>query len=339
MPTLQESLPVIDIQELIDRAPGQNRVARELDRACRETGFFYIVGHGIDTNLTTRLEELGRLFFALDDRAKCSIGMERGGRAWRGYFPLGAEQTSGSPDMKEGLYLGAELAEDHPRVRAGVPLHGRNLFPTEIPELRTVVLEYIDQMTLLGHTIMEGVAQGLGLDRHWFRKHLTASPLTLFRIFNYPPTQAIPQKEKRWSVAEHTDYGLLTILHQDMNGGLEVKSDSRWISAPPIPGSLVCNIGDMLDRMTGGVYRSTPHRVINAGDRDRISFPFFFDPDFESDVICIDHVQSVDDDRAARWDKESVHDFTGTYGEYLMKKIKRVFPDLFRNTIPPATDA
>ena len=85
---------------------------------------------------------------------------------------------------------------------------------------------------------------------------------------------------RTWGVGEHTDYGLLTILLQDDAGGLEVKSGSRWIAAPPLPGSFVCNIGDMLDRMTGGLYRSTPHRVRNPAPRDRLSFPFFFDPNF-----------------------------------------------------------
>jgi isopenicillin N synthase-like dioxygenase len=76
---------------------------------------------------------------------------------------------------------------------------------------------------------------------------------------------------------EYTDYGLLTILKQDESGGLQVKSQSQWIEAPPVHESFVCNISDMLDRLTGWLYRSTPHRVRNLSGRDRISFPFFFD--------------------------------------------------------------
>src|SRR5207247_6938094 len=91
-----------------------------------------------------------------------------------------------------------------------------------------------------------------------------------------------------WGVGEHTDYGLLTILLQDDAGGLEVRSRSRWIPAPPVPGSFVCNIGDMLDRMTRGLYRSTPHRVRNPAPRDRLSFPFFFDPSFFARVRPIE---------------------------------------------------
>ena len=104
----------------------------------------------------------------------------------------------------------------------------------------------------------------------------------LFRIFNYPASE-----QDTWGVGEHTDYGLLTILKQDDAGGLEVKSGSNSINAPPVPHSFVCNIGDMLDRMTSGVYRSTPHRVRNMSGRDRLSFPFFFDPNFDAIVETV----------------------------------------------------
>ena len=202
--------------------------------------------------------------------------MSHGGRAWRGYFRVGDELTSGKPDQKEGLYFGQELPVDHPLVLAGTPLHGPNLFPAQPAGLREAVLEYMAALTALGQRLMTGIAVGLGLHESYFADHGTREPLTLFRIFNYPP----PSKTDLWGVGEHTDYGLLTILLQDDAGGLEVKSGATWVPAPPVPGSFVCNIGDMLDRMARGVYRSTPHRVSNAASIDRLSFPFFFDPNF-----------------------------------------------------------
>ena len=86
---------------------------------------------------------------------------------------------------------------------------------------------------------------------------------------------------------------------------------------PPVTGSFVCNIGDMLDRMTKGLYRSTPHRVRNAGESGRLSFPFFFDPDFDARIEPIDLPTTVIDDRDERWDRASVHEFAGTYGDYV----------------------
>ena len=95
----------------------------------------------------------------------------------------------------------------------------------------------------------------------------------------------------------------------------------------------MCNIGDMLDRMTGGLYRSTPHRVRNLSGRGRISMPFFFDPAFEADVAPIDHGRLIADDRADRWDRASVHTFAGTYGDYLLGKVAKVFPELERTAL------
>lgn len=327
---------VVDIGPLLDGSDPQ-RVADDIGLACRECGFFYVAGHKVDESLQARLDTLSRHFFAQDLDAKMAIRMERGGRAWRGYFPVGGELTSGKPDLKEGLYFGAELASDHPLVRAGTPLHGPNLFPDNLPELRDTVLDYLDAMTRLGHSLMSGIAISLGLNPTYFADRYTTNPLILFRIFSYPPAQggrdlspATRDHVPQWGVGEHTDYGLLTILKQDDSGGLEVKAKSHWVPAPPIAGSFVCNIGDMLDRMTGGRYRSTPHRVRNLAPRARLSFPFFFDPNFFAAIKPIDlpDADRVASDRQERWDKASVHDFDGTYGEYVLRKVSKVFPQL-----------
>lgn len=313
----KSSLPVIDITPLVEGGDAL-AVAHEIDVACREHGFFYIVGHGIDRDKQERMEEAARAFFARSDADKAAIAMERGGRAWRGWFPVGGELTSGVPDRKEGIYFGAEGVAD------ARPLHGPNLFPAEPEEMRDAVLEWIDAMTSLGHALAGGLALALGIERDWFHRHLTADPVVLFRIFHYPPGA------DTWGVGEHTDYGLLTILLQDAVGGLQVRTPSGWIDAPPLEGSFVCNLGDMLERMTGGQYRSTPHRVRNASGLDRLSFPFFFDPGWDAEVRPIPGTPAADsgDDVVDRWDGASVFDFQGTYGEYLLAKVAKVFPAL-----------
>lgn len=339
-----EHIPIVDVSDLVAGRASQRAVASQLGEACRASGFFYVVGHGVDEDLQRRLRELSRAFFAQDVDTKLKIRMGLGGKAWRGYFRVGDELTSGKPDQKEGLYFGTELSSDDPRVRAGTPLHGPNLFPEKPEGLRAAVLEYMAALTALGHRLMTGLALSLGLEESDFAEHGTAEPLTLFRIFNYPPP-AEPGLGL-WGVGEHTDYGLLTILLQDDAGGLEVKSRSRWVPAPPVEGSFVCNIGDMLDRMTGGLYRSTPHRVRNPAPRDRLSFPFFFDPNFFAPVrpIELPGQDLPPDDREERWDRSSVHEFQGTYGDYLLGKVGKVFPELrsavlekSRNSGEPAT--
>jgi isopenicillin N synthase-like dioxygenase len=320
-------IPVIDVGALVGRGGDRGAVARAIGAACREHGFFYAVGHGVDPALEARLVAVAQSFFAQPEAEKRAIAMERGGRAWRGWFPVGAELTSGRPDWKEGIYFGAELDASDPRVRSGTPLHGPNLFPA-IPAFRDAVLAWLAAMTRLGHTLMGGIALSLDLPEDWFAARYTADPLTLFRIFNYPELPGAGH----WSVGEHTDYGVLTILLQDDAGGLEVKSGGDWIAAPPIAGSFVCNLGDMLDRMTGGLYRSTPHRVRNAARRDRLSFPFFFDPSWDARVAQIPGCPVLGDDASERWDRSSVHAFDGTYGDYVLAKVSKVFPAL-RNRV------
>src|SRR5436309_9743039 len=117
-------IPIIDIQPLISCTDERQVVAEQIGQACRRNGFFYIVGHDINEELQHRLERLSRQFFAQTVETKLAIRMAKGGRAWRGYFPVGNELTSGKPDLKEGLYFGAELPDDHPLVKAGVPMHG-----------------------------------------------------------------------------------------------------------------------------------------------------------------------------------------------------------------------
>jgi isopenicillin N synthase-like dioxygenase len=286
--------------------------AVDADRACREVGFFYVVGHGVDEHLQQRLEDDAWSFFRRPDDEKRTIAMARGGRAWRGWFPVGGELTSGVPDRKEGIYFGAE------RPPSGRPLEGPNLFPAD-GGLRDVVLEWLDAMTALGHRL----ARLVGIDPAL----LVPEPTILFRIFHYPPGG---DAEGEWGVGEHTDYGLLTILRQDATAGLQVRArDGSWLDAPPLPGSFVVNIGDMLERLTGGAYRSTPHRVRNTSSVGRLSFPFFFDPSWTAHVPVPEGALPPEQ----RWDGADVlaGESVGAYGDYLVAKVSKVFPALTDN--------
>ncbi len=324
---MRSGVPLIDVEPLVTGRGDVADVARRVGEACRDLGFFYIENHGVDARLQAALEDASRRFFALDLAEKMTIAMANGGRAWRGFFPVGDELTSGSPDLKEGLYFGSELDDAHPDVRAGLPLHGANLFPAAIPELRALVLDYIAALTRLGHALMRGLSLSLGLDPSYLDERMTRDPLILFRIFNYPAPREATERAQ-WGVGEHTDYGVLTILKQDDCGGLEVKTPSGdWIDAPPIANTFVCNIGDMLDRMTGGLYRSTPHRVRNASNRDRLSWPFFFDPGFHVTVHKLP-VAVPAHANAARWDNDDV--------PRLRRHVWRLPPSQSRQGLPNA---
>ena len=198
MAVQQTSIPLIDVSALMTNGP-KERVARSIGEACRDAGFFYIVGHGVDRGLQERLAQLSQRFFEQDLQTKMKIRMELAGPAWRGYFPVGGELTSGRPDGKEGIYFGSELGDDHAKVLAGLPLHGNNQFP-DIPLFRETVLQYLDAMTRLGHRLMEGLALSLGLAESYFRDHYTGDPTILFRIFHYPAMQSETTLNSDWGV-------------------------------------------------------------------------------------------------------------------------------------------
>ena len=334
-------IPVIDIGPMLDpnAMDGERtRVARLVDACCRDSGFFGITGHGVAAGLQDRLDTAARMFFDQPDAVKSEIAMHHAGSAWRGWFPVGGELTSGRPDRKEGIYFGLEHGNDHPRVASGTALHGANLFPTEPTELRDLVHQWMEAMRSVADAVLRAMAIGLRLPATWFEDDLTADPTVLFRIFHYPPQPV--QDDVDWGVGEHTDYGLITLLAQDHHGGLQVRSprDDTWIDVRPADDVLICNLGDMLDRLTGGRYTSTPHRVRNVSGESRLSFPYFFDPSWDATVSA---EPLIDNDghgitTRTRWDGANLQAWDGIYGDYLTNKVAKVFPELFRGTSPKA---
>ncbi len=304
---------------------GAAGAARQLDQACRVTGFFAIAGHGMPIGQRCALIGAARRFFALPESSKQAVSMSRNGIAWRGWFPLGGELTSGQPDGKEGYYFGREQPAD------GRMLHGPNAWPDEVPELRTVVTQWMDAAEALGHRLLSLLAEGLGLAPTWFVEHLTVDPTVLFRIFRYPPHRP---GHAVWGVGEHTDYGLLTLLATDGSPGLEVNVGGQWVAAPADPELIICNLGDMLDRLTGGRYRSTAHRVRNLGTADRYSMPFFFDPGWNAriDPLPLNDGWVAPASRVCRWDEVDLATVEGTYGAWLSNKVSNVFPMLVDRT-------
>lgn len=193
-------------------------------------GFFYITGHGVPLELLDFLERESRRFFTKPHEIKDRINMTTGGPAWRGYFKVGDELTKGLPDIKEGIYFGTELPPSDARVVSKTPMHGSNLWPHTVHEdanvmseedalFKGIVSAYMDHMLELGHCLMSGIARSLQLPPDYFREHFMTDPLCLFRIFNYPNPGPVVDKYRKegvngqlWSVGEHTDYGMLTIL-------------------------------------------------------------------------------------------------------------------------------
>ncbi|MBI4934045.1 MAG: isopenicillin N synthase family oxygenase [Actinobacteria bacterium] len=310
-------LPVID--------PAAPDAAERIDRACRDVGFFAVPLPPPLRAERDRLIALASDFFALDQDEKEHVSMQVGGSAWRGWFPLEGELTSGVPDRKEGYYFGAELPPD-PR-----PMHGANIWPARPEGFEDAVMSWMAAMEALGQRLLSLMASGLGRPPDFFATGLTATPTPLFRVFRYPPH---PEGDTAtWGVGEHTDYGLLTLLATDGTPGLEVNVQGEWVDAPADADLVICNLGDMLDRLTGGRYRSTPHRVRNHGGHDRYSLPFFLDPGWDASVEPLEFADTWTPSAQAhaRWDRQNLTNIAGTYGEWLGAKVAKVFPDLARD--------
>jgi isopenicillin N synthase-like dioxygenase len=313
-------VPIISVAQFNPEKGANQLSVQQLRKACEEHGFFYISDHNISVELQNQLLNLSVSFFELPEDQKMQIRMELAGNAWRGYFPLKGELTSGKPDLKEGLYFG----QDH-STHLERPMHGSNLYPKRISNFKETVEQYMSAVEDLGHKLMEMIALSLGLSYNYFEETLTYDPFILFRIFHYPSSES----KELWGVGEHTDYGLLTLLKQDEVGGLQIKKGEQWIDAPYIEGTLVCNIGDMLSKMTQGYYRATPHRVKNSSGKKRYSFPLFFDPNWDAKIQPIDLSHLNHKGRYhARWDGMDLSLFEGTYGDFISMKVAKVFPNL-----------
>ncbi|EGC34533.1 hypothetical protein DICPUDRAFT_92205 [Dictyostelium purpureum] len=323
-------LPIIDISNLQTEA-GKKIIAKEIHDACKEFGFFYIRGHGIEESLIENLESVASRFFSLPLDVKMKWKMNQVKRDWLGFFKVGQEITYGAIDHKEGAYLDVEQSGDSD------PSRGIHLYPTPEEEelygivgFKNTIETYIKQLTVIGKEIMQAIALSLNLPSTYFDDKYS-NPSTLMGILNYPsyPKNPDDSSEGRFGTNEHTDWGCLTILHRTVEG-LQVKSGDGFIDAPPVPGAFICNIGDMLDRITGGYYLSNVHRVkLNTSGSNQITYPFFLDPNWDSVPQLIEGIPKVP--QPARWDNHNIHQFKGTYGQYFMTKVGRVFPEYVYN--------
>lgn len=306
-----QSIPIVDVGPLVKGDQAAADVAQQLHKACHEVGFFYVANHGVPTQTCQAVLQEAHAWFALPEHIKKQI-LIKPDTHYRGYQQLGANVTRYEEDYQRDWHEAIDLyREQSPKVSPSSPIHGPNQWPTQMPRFDTALREYIDSMLHLGQHLMRGIAVGLGLPPHYFEGERAGHAQSYWctRVIHYPPLAEGTSHRKReggireaaaaalqgaeversvqLSCGEHTDYGLLTLVNQDAHiSALQVKNQQgQWISADPIPGTFVCNIGDMLKVWSNGLYQPTPHRVINADPyRSRVSIPFFYEPCYEAVV-------------------------------------------------------
>jgi polar amino acid transport system ATP-binding protein len=262
-------LPVIDLSLFDLGGPWRDHVAAQVDWAAAEFGVFHVIGHGIEPGIPDSLLELSSAYFRRAPETK----------------------------HRAHLYFGEGLAEDQPRAKAHTPLQPRNEFPA-LPGFREAVLDYMSALTGLAHRLMTSFGRGLRLGDNFFVDRYTADPATRLRIFHYPGADADGSPELQ-GLAGQSDAGLLTLLHQDDVGGLQVRYGTTWLDVPHVAGSFLIAVGDALESLTSGRYAAAVHRVINRSTRARVALPFSFAPRAGAELQPIPLLGSATAPRAA----------------------------------------
>jgi len=280
-------IPVIDVSPL--SGTDQNAMtalAEEIRLACSRVGFFYIRNHGIEHDVIDRAYTAAKRFFALPESEKLACHISKS-VAHRGFVPLYEESfyetlgaTTANRDHKECFQIGVDLAPDHPDFVPGLPLLGQNLWP-EIAGFKRDVSAYFDSLRELSRRLYGAFALALFLPRDYFDAMLTRPPSVL-RLSHYIEND-FPADEANWGISAHTDYEVFTILHTDGPGLQALNAGKQWVDVPPLDGTFIINIGDMLELLSNGAFVATSHRVLNIG-KERYSFPMFCTLDYETVV-------------------------------------------------------
>ena len=281
------ALPVLDLSRLEKGNTEKESFLEELRQTAHELGFFYLSGHGIDQGLIGQLLSLSRSFFNLPEKVKLEIEMINSPH-FRGYTRVGWERTRGQADWREQIDIGAErpaLPTD-----AGLPawtrIQGPNQWPDALPELRECVLNYQAALTDLAIRLVKAFAAALGQPETVFDPIYIPTPHQLIKIIRYPGRDAT---ESEQGVGAHKDGGFVTILLQDIEEGLQIEYEDTWIDAPPIPGTFVVNVGELLELASNGYFRGTVHRAVTPpAGKDRLSVGFFFGARLDATVPLLE---------------------------------------------------
>jgi isopenicillin N synthase-like dioxygenase len=312
-----ESIPLIDIAGL--RAGGAavvTRIADQLGDAARTIGFFRITGHGIDQNLIAATYAMAARYFAQADDVKMRnyIGHSCN---HRGYVPF-TEKGDYADEVHrnyESFDLGIDLPVTDPDFLAGQLIVGPNVWP-DLPGFRETVGRYVDQVAGLGQVICTALERHLRLPPGAMTSQMR-KPLSQLRLLHYVRDGGNATRQTV-NMGAHTDYECLTLLHT-RNPGLQVMTqDDQWIDVPVDPTAYVVNIGDMLEAWTNGLFRSTPHRVLNLSP-ERFSLPYFVAAN--ADAVIRPFAQLVTPDQPAAYEPFRA-------GAHLERMLQRDFPYL-----------
>lgn len=312
---MEQNIPVVDLNRFVDGdGSDQKAFVQKLGESLLEFGFVAVENHRVDQDaLRSTYAELKALF---DLPRETKLGYEQleSGRQ-RGYTAFGLEHAKYHevPDLKEFWHIGPELDDDHP-LRSRIP---KNLWPDEVPGFKDTSLALYRSLFAAGSHLLRAIARFLGADEHMFMDMIDGGN-TILRLIRYPaPGEVLAPEGAVWAAA-HEDINLITLLPEATDPGLQLlRRDGTWLDIAPVPGQVIADSGDMLQRLTNGVIPSTTHRVLQprTAKGPRYSIPFFMHP--QPDVVLSPLPQCVTEANPRRWD-----DITAE--GYLMERIREL---------------
>jgi isopenicillin N synthase-like dioxygenase len=320
-------VPVIDLAPVWSGdAAARCAVAEQIAEVCGRVGFMYIKNHRISQRDIDGIFQTAADFHNLPLDAKMEVSITKNDHA-QGYLHGMTKGTEKSiqANLQEAFQIKRPLADDDPGLLAGLPLHGKIPWPSAMPDLQPRMMAYYDKVDALGYELLNlfelALGMAVGTLKRFFKKDMNS-----LRLLHYPP-QAPDQDGEHLGARAHTDTNAFTILVQDNNGGLEIKNlEGEWVAVPPIEGTFVVNVGEVLKVWTDGVFSSTLHRVINRSGRERYSIPFFMYPSY--DALIQPLLKNPDPANVA---PENLHtsmprDRPFVYGEFKARSTAKIMP-------------
>lgn len=320
-------VPVVDLGPAgSDDAVGRRAVAAAIADAAATVGFFYVKNHSLSQQDIDAAFQTAMDFHNLPLDAKMQVSMTRNHHA-QGFLH---GMTKGNDallkeNQQEAFQIRRPLADDDPDLLSGKPLHGVIPWPPAMPDLKPRMLAYYDKVNTLGYELLKLFELSLDFAPGTLKASF-AKDMNSLRLLHYPP-QKPDDSGENLGARGHTDTNAFTILAQDPNGGLEVRNrDGEWVAVPPIAGTLVVNVGEVLKVWTDGVFTSAVHRVINRSGRRRYSIPFFMYPSFDAEIRTL--IKNPDPENVAPEDLHTSfpRDRPFIYGELKARNVARIMP-------------
>ncbi|KAF2103533.1 Clavaminate synthase-like protein [Rhizodiscina lignyota] len=311
-----ETIPTVDFTKAFSSSlEDRKSVAKEVGDAFRNVGFLYAKGHGIPEDLQERTKEAVKQFFALptEEKVKLHINNSPAIMGYEALLETKLDETTRG-DLKEAFLMGTDPKDpeqDAPKdldPEIYPPGQVRNQWPPVelLPEFRKTIYEYRNALLAFSKTLVHMIALALDLDELYLDKYLRY-PHSSCRLLRYPPQEV----SNDVGIGAHADYTWFTLVNQlTPDPALEVlNANAHWVSAVPVPNTLVVNVGDFLERATNDEFVSTVHRVVNKTGKERYSLPFFLTPTMDTMVETFptcwgpDRPKKYEDISADQWQK------------------------------------